>query len=478
MKQEERPQHFDLVILGSGSAAFAAAIKASELGARVAMTESRVVGGTCVNRGCIPSKNLIRAAEIYYSARNQPFDGIELEQKRLDFGRLIAQKDELVERLRYKKYISIAEEDDRITIFTGPARFISPHQVQVGDQILQAEKFLIATGGRTQIPDIEGLSEVGYLTSDLLTSGESMELKELPQSLLILGGGYIAAELGQMFQRFGTQVTLVERGSRLIKSFDEEVAEVLRKVLEEEGVKLVFEANPVKVTQQEGQVRLTLETKGQRQDLVGEKLLLATGVTPNTKDLGLEKVGVELDRQGFVKVNEEMRTTASHMWAAGDVTGAPLATPVGAREGVVAAENILNPKVHKKMDYWAIPRAIFTDPEVASVGLTVQQAKDQGYEVDANCLDLVHVPKAAAIRDVRGLVKMVINKKTRQVLGVHLIAHRGADIIHEAALAVKFKLTVDDLIDLIHVYPTLSEAIRMVAQTFTKDVSKLSCCAE
>jgi mercuric reductase len=472
-------EHFDLVILGSGSAAFAAAIKAAELGARVAMTENRQIGGTCVNRGCIPSKNLIRAAEIYHSGNHQPFSGLSLTQQGVNAEELIAQKDELVERLRHKKYIGIAEENERITVFSGQARFVAKDKIQVGNEILAAPKFLVATGARIRTEvGIEGLSQVDYLTSDLLTSGEPMELKTLPKSWVIIGGGFIACELGQMFRRLGAEVIMLERGSRLISGFDEEVSTSLRKILEEEGIQIIFNAQAVKVMKKNGQTVVTAKVEGRQEDFCGERLLLATGVVPNTEGLALEIPGVELNENGFIKVDDEMRTTAPRVWAAGDVTGPPLATPIGAREGVIAAENIMDECCHKKMDYWAIPRAIFTDPEVASVGLTIEQAKQQGYEVRANCLFLEHVPKAAAIRDTRGLVKMVIDAKTRRILGVHLIAHRGADVIHEAALAVRFKLTVQDIIDTIHVYPTMSEAIRMAAQTFTKDVSKLSCCAE
>ncbi len=472
-------QPFDLVILGSGSAAFAAALKASELGARVAMTENRQVGGTCVNRGCIPSKNLIRAAEIYHSGNHQPFPGLALTQQGVKAEELIAQKDELVEHLRYQKYLNVVKENARLRIFSGQARFVARDKVQVGDTVLLAPKFLVATGARARTEvGIEGLSQVDYLTSDLLTSGEPMELKTLPKSWVIIGGGFIACELGQMFRRLGAKVTLLVRGNRLISGFDGEVAAVLRKVLEEEGVQVVFQARALKAVKRKGQTVVTAKIGERLEDFGAERLLLAAGVVPNTAGLALEVPAVEVNEQGFIKVDDEMHTTAPHVWAAGDVTGPPLATPVGAREGVIAAENLMDERCHKKMDYRVVPRAIFTDPEVASVGLTLEQAQKQGYEALANCLPLEHVPKAAAIRDTRGLVKMVINAKTRHVLGVHLIAPRGADIIHEAALAVKLGLTVEDLIDTLHVYPTMSEAIRMVAQTFTKDITKLSCCAQ
>lgn len=463
---------YDLVILGSGSAAFAAAIKASELGARVVMTEHDVIGGTCVNRGCIPSKNLIAAAELAYKASHSPFDGLSFENPRLDFRRLIAQKDELVKTLRAKKYTDITEGDPNIEIIRGQARFVSPTEVQVNGTPLQGERFIIATGSRPFLPPIPGLEEVGSLTSTT-----AFELETLPRSLIIVGGGYIAMELGQMFQRFGTRVTILERGPRILQGFEEEVSMALRGYLEEEGVEIVTRATVQGVRRQGAEVAVTAEVEGEPREFRAEHLLLATGRVPNTDHLNLERAGVQVDGRGFVKVDAELRTTAEKIWAAGDVKGAPLATPVGAREGVIAAENAIAGK-HIRMDYRAIPRAVFTDPEVASVGLTEAQAEAQGFRCRCRILDLSLVPKAAAIRDTRGLVKMVIDAETGQVLGVHLIAPRGADLIHEAALAVKHRLTYQDLIDLIHVYPTMAEAIRMVAQMFVKDVSKLSCCAE
>ncbi len=455
---------FEVVVLGSGSAAFAVAIKASELGARVAMTEHGTIGGTCVNVGCIPSKNLIQAAELYYAPTYRAFKGLHLRKSQLDFVALIRQKDQLVERLRQKKYIDIAEGDEKIAILKGHARFVSKNQIQIGDQIVEAPMFLIATGSRACIPRFSGIDQVNYLSST-----GAFELKKLPKSMVIIGGGFIALELGQMFHRFGTRVTILERGGHVLSGFDEEVADSIQKILVEEGVGIHTHAMV--------RVEVMAMEQGKPRRFLAEQLLVACGRIPNSDGLGLDKVGVKLDDRGHIQVNGEMHTTADHIWAAGDVTGPPLATPVSAREGVVAAENMLNGS-HLKMDYTAIPRAVFTDPEVAAVGLSAAEASAQGMQIEADCLDLQHVPKAAAIYQTRGLVKMVIEKETKRIVGVQLVANRGADIIHESALAVKYRLTVKDLIETIHVYPTMSEAIRIAAQMFTKDISKLSCCAE
>lgn len=474
----ENKSTFDMVILGSGSAAFAAAIKASEKGAKVVMAERREVGGTCVNRGCVPSKTLIRAAEVYRHAGRHPFRGLRTRQEGLDFAELAGQKDDLVHALRQKKYLDIADAAQGISIIEGNARLLGERAIQVDGQRIEAGKTLIATGARPFIPDVPGLNEVPYLTSDLLSTEPEFDLKELPKSLVIIGGGVIACELGQMFQGLGTPVTILQKAPRLLTGMDEEVSETLCKILNDEGVQTFCDAEVKEVGEDGDGVWVSAAVEGETRKIKAHRLLVAAGVVPNTDGLGLEDLGVEKDPRGFIRVDDRMRTTRLSVWAAGDVTGPPLATPVGAREGVVAAENMLDPNSASRMDYRVIPRAVFTDPEVAAVGLTAQQAKEQGFEVDARCLFLDAVPKAACIRDTRGLVKMVIEKDTRKILGVHLVAHRGADIIHEAALAIRCGLTTRDLIDMIHVYPTMSEAIRMAAQTFEKDVSKLSCCAE
>lgn len=263
----------------------------------------------------------------------------------------------------------------------------------------------------------------------------------------------------------------------MLKDFDDEIAESIQAILREEGMTILTHTRVTAVRRARRQIEVDIARNGRARRLTAEQLLVACGRTPNRDGIGLEHVGVAVDEQGFIRVDDEMRTTAAQIWAAGDVTGPPLATPVGAREGVVAAENMLK-DAHLKMDYAAVPRAVFTDPEVAAVGVTAAEARAQGLHVEAACLDLAHVPKAAATYRTRGLVKMVIESGSQRIVGVQLVASRGADIIHEATLAVQYRLTIRDLIRTIHVYPTMSEAIRMAAQMFVKDVSRLSCCAE
>ncbi len=469
---------YDILILGSGSAAFAAALKARGLGASVAMTERREVGGTCVNRGCVPSKNLIRAAEIFHMAGHHPFSGIKTRQGGVDFASLASKKDDLVKELRQKKYLDLVKNSDGISILKGSSRFRDAHTIEVDGKPVTAEKFLVATGARTFIPPIPGLNSIPFLTSDLLSTEEGFGLRELPQSLIIIGGGVIACELGQMFQRLGSKVTILQRGPRLLTKIDEEIATTLCQILNDEGVESICNVEVQSIEGSPKGVIVTAAVSGKTKIFCASRLLVATGVQPNTEGLGLESVNVSTDPLGFIKTDETMRTTAPNIWSAGDVTGPPFATPIGAREGVIAAENMLDPCCQKRMDYRVIPRTIFTEPEVATVGLTFEEAKKEGFDADVRSLPLTLVPKAACILDTRGVVKMVIEQGTKRILGVHLIAHNGSDIIHEAAVAIRAGWTTDDLIETIHVYPSMAEAIRMVAQTFEKDVSRLSCCAE
>jgi mercuric reductase len=475
-------EQFDLVILGSGSTAFAAALKAAELGKTAAMTESRTLGGTCVNRGCLPSKNLIEAARIVWEARHPRYPGLRPARIDLDFKELARQKDAIVHDYRDRKYSAIVGDSDRIKVYDGHATFLSDHAVSVDGRVLQGGQLLIATGTRPRVPPIEGLDRVSYLTSDLLTSDEPQELFELPGSLVIVGGGYIALELGQMFQRLGSQVTILERSKKILKGYEPEVSWAVTDALCSEGVNLVTGVRVQRVfSDGGGGVIVVGQKNGLEQRFRAERLLLGSGRAPNTDDIGLEKIGVELDEWGFVRVNEELRSSIPHVWAAGDVigrqTGSQLATPIGAHDGGIVAANALGGE-RRTVDHSVSPRTIFTDPQVAVVGLTEAEAIASGYRQWCNTIPMELVPRAGAIRDTRGLAKMVVDADTGRVLGVSLVMRDAGEVIHEAAMGLRFGAAVDDFIDLIHVYPTMAEALKIVAISRYKDPKKLSCCAE
>ena len=479
---------YDLVILGSGSTAFAAALRAAELGKTAVMTEVRTVGGTCVNRGCLPSKNLIEAARLIYDAAHPRYPGLIPTQLSFKFADLIAQKDEIIESYRTQKYVSILDDAERIQLVSGKATLISDHEVVVqssdGIRHLIGEHILIATGSIPTIPDLPGLADTPYLTSDLLSSAGDpweTELRELPRSLIILGGGYIALELGQMFARFGTKVILVTHGMSILTSYEPEITAALTGILRDESLQIITGAQAQSIRRDRGGIALTIHEHAYNRTLIAERLLVATGRRPNTQDIGLDKAGIVVDKQGAVQVNQYLRTNIAHIWAAGDVIGREtenqMATPVGAHDGKIAVHNALSGEPLRAVNHSIIPRAVFTDPQVAVVGLTDEEAQAAGIICECNTIPISVVPRAGAIRDPRGVIKMVLDRESRRVVGVSMLGTNAAEVIHEAAMAMRFKATVDDFIDMIHIYPTMAEALKIVAISFTKDVNKLSCCA-
>lgn len=473
--------NFDLVILGSGSTAFAAAIRAASLGRTAAMTESRALGGTCVNRGCLPSKNLIEAARIVWESRNPRYPGLARAEVGIDFTELVRQKDAVIDEYRGRKYQSIVDDAEKIAVFEGYAQFVDDHAVAVGGRILEGERFLVATGTRPDVPPIAGLDQVAFLTSDLLTWGEDQELKELPRSLVIVGSGYVALELGQMFHRFGVEVTVLARSERLLPREEPEVGPAIVDVLSEEGIQVLTGATVRSVARDGAGVAVLADLGGRSRELRAERLLVATGRRPNTDAIGLGKAGVTTDDAGWIVVDATLKTSASHVYAAGDVIGpythSQLATPVGAHDGRIAAENALEGTEHR-VAHDVIPRTIFTDPQVATVGLTEAEAVARGHRCVCRTVSMAHVPRPGAVRDTRGLVKMVLDERTERVLGVTMVARDAGEVIHEAAMGLRLGATVRDFADLIHVYPTMAEALKIVALAFSTDVAKLSCCAE
>ncbi len=462
-------EKYNLIILGSGAAAFGAAIKAVDLGAKVAMIEKGTIGGTCVNVGCVPSKHLLLVGEINYY-RNHGHTGLDVSTS-LDFAGAINEKRNIVEGLRNGRYINVIDVLG-ITLIEGKAAFISKNEVNVNGKILQADKFVIATGSSPHIIPIEGIDKVDYLTNV-----EAMELPELPGSMIVLGGRALGLEFAQMFSHFGTKVTLLQRSPRIIPEEENIISDYLKTYLEEEDINIQTNVILKSVRKENGNIVVSAMVGGEKREFDAEKLLMSTGRRPNTADLGLEKAGVKVDKNGAIIVNEEMRTTSPNIWAAGDVVGEPMLETVAGKEGAIAGENALANK-GKKIDFSALPHAVFTIPQVASVGLTEKQAEEKGITCRCSTIPMELVPKALLAKDTRGLIKMVIDVKTERILGIHILASLAAEMIHEGVFAVKYDMTIDDIIDTVHVFPTMTEAVKLVAQSFRKDVSKMSCCAE
>lgn len=473
------PEPYDLFILGSGSTAFAAAIKANELGARVAMVERRTLGGTCANRGCLPSKNLIEAARIVWDAAHPRYEGLVPTKIDVDFGALVRQKDDLVRAYRAKKYASVADGIS-VEVLTGDAHLTGPHTITLDGQGVEADRILIATGSSPTIPAIPGLEGVPYLTSDLLDADEAGRLTELPESLVVLGGGYVAVELAQLFARLGCRVTIVAR-STLLRGYEPDLGETLAESLRSEGMEVLTNTRVERVSSDRAAVAVAVETPAAGRILRAARLLVAAGRTPNTRDLDLPSAGVAADGDGFVIVDATLRTGQPHIWAAGDVIGrqhgSQMATPVGARQGRLVAENAFT-DAGRRFDGAVIPRAIFVDPPIGVVGLTEAEVKAQHLPAVTATTRLEYVPRAGAIHRTTGFVMMIASAIDERILGVHVIGESAPEIIHEAAMAMHFRATINDFVELIHVYPTMAEALKIGAQAFSRDVSKLSCCAE
>jgi mercuric reductase len=467
---------YDLIIIGGGAAAFSAAIKANMHGVKTAMIERAMLGGTCVNVGCVPSKNLLGVGEILHSAKHPSYPSVFPCNSNFDFVKTIENKDNLVKGLRKQKYYNVLESLEHVELIEASASFVSPKKVKVnnGEKTLEADKFVIATGSSPSVPRFKGIDNVDYLTNN-----EALSLKMKPSSMIVIGGRALGLEFAQMYSRFGTKVMLLQRSDRIIPDQEPEVAQGLHQYLSEEGVEIVTSVNVQEVWQKNGGSKFVKAlVDGKERVYEGEQLLMATGRRPNTADLHLENAGVKLRNDGAIVVNSEMRTSAPHIWAGGDVVGEPMLETLAAKAGATAAENALTGS-HKKIDLLSVPSAIFTSPQVASVGMTEEQMmKKYGY-CSCRTLLMKDVPKALTVNDTKGLIKMAVDpKKNNRIVGVHILASIAADMIHEAVMAVKYRLTVDDIIDTVHVFPTMSEAIKLVATAFKQDVSKLSCCAE
>lgn len=460
---------FDLLVIGTGGAGMAAAIRGAELGARVGIAEAGTVGGTCVNVGCIPSKNLIAGAARLHTAR-EGFPGISPAEPRLDWQRVIGQKTDLVDELRQAKYLDVLEAYPEITLLRGRARLLGGGHVAVGGAEYRAGKVVIATGASPWSPSIPGLEE-----AEPLTSTTAMELEALPESMIVLGGGFVGVELGQTFARFGTRVTILKRSDRIAKGEDPEISEALRRYLEAEGLEIRTGVEVERIEKDGRDVVVHARQDGRQILLRAERILVATGRRANTADMGLEDVGVELDGRGFVKTDSALRTTDADIYAAGDVAGGPAFVYTAARDGRTAVENALT-DAERETDA-VVPRVMFTDPQIAAVGMTEAEAREAGHSVEVRRLDLENVPRALVEHDTRGFIKVVAEAESGRVLGVHAVAPHAGELMGEAALAIRFGLTVRDLAETLHPYLTWGEGVKLAAQTFTKDVAKLSCCA-
>jgi len=458
---------YDLAIIGSGGAGFAAAIAATTRGLRVVMVERATLGGTCVNVGCIPSKALLAAAEARQVGSEDRFPGIATTAGPTDMATLIAGKSELVGMLRKEKYEDLAV-DYGWEVRRGDARFVDGPVLDVDGERIDAAHYLVATGATPWVPPLPGLAETGYLTSTT-----ALELDELPGSVIVVGGNYVGLELGQTLARLGSSVTLIEALDRLAPGEEPELSEVIAGVLADEGVDIWTSAALAGVSREDGKV---LARVADGREVRADAILMATGRRPATAGLGLEAVGVETGRAGEVVVDDGLRSTNPRIWAAGDVTGAAQFVYVAGAHGTMVVDNAFG-DAGRRVDYSHLPRVTFTSPNLASVGLTDAQVADAGIECTCRVLPLAYVPRAIVNRDTRGVVKIVAEAGTGRVLGIHLAAANAGDAVLAATYALEAGMTVDQIASTWAPYLTMAEGIKLAAQSFRTDVAKLSCCA-
>ena len=460
-----------VAIIGTGSGAFAAAIKAVEQGAQVTIIEGAdIIGGTCVNVGCVPSKIMIRGAHIAYIQSHHVFDGIPLNTPKIDRRSMLLQQQQLVEQLRYAKYESILESTPGINLLRGMARFKDARTLLVtkadgSEHEVKADRILLAVGARPAIPGIKGLADIPFWTST-----EALVAEDIPDHLVVLGGSVVALELAQAFRHLGSAVTVMARSTLLSKE-DPHIGEGLKTVFENEGIVIKLHTVPHAVSH-DGRGFAVNTAKG---EVRCDQLLVATGRQSNADTLALENAGVETTKAGNIVIDNHMRTSVEHIYAAGDCTSQPQYVYVAAAAGTRAARNMTGDDV--AIDLSSMPAVVFTDPQVATVGLSEQQAKDQGLDVESRTLDVENVPRALANMDTRGFIKLVAEKESGRILGCQVLAHEGGEIIQTAALAIRNRMSFHDLADQLFPYLTMVEGLKLCAQTFNRDIKQLSCCA-
>ncbi len=457
---------YDLIILGGGSAGFSAALRAVEFGAKVLIIEENVIGGTCVNRGCIPSKYLLYASEMAGTDNMKNIKGIEVKTS-FNIKKIMQQKKSIIEKLRKEKYENLLEFYKNIDYISGKGKFVE-HGIKVNDKVYTADKYIIATGSSTSFPDLnlKGLK--------LFDVDDVLNIKKIPESIGIIGGGYIALETAEILSNFGSKVTIILRGERILrKLLDPDISQAIEDYLQNKRIKIIRNAKLSNIYENNKKT-VELIRNNETQTLSFDEILIATGRKPNI-DLDLEKMSINFNENGII-FDDNLRTTNPDVYVAGDVTNKKMLVTVAAKQGTIAADNALFGK-NTTINYDLVPYAIYINPQISGVGLTENEAKRRNIKYDVKTLNISILPKANTMNMTYGLVKMLIDEN-ENIIGFHGFAPYIAEYVTEATIAIKFGLKLSDLIDTVHPYPTMSESIKLLAQSFYKDVTKLSCCAE
>ena len=449
---------YDAIVIGSGQGGNPLAYALADLGQTVALVEEGPLGGTCINTGCTPTKTMVASAQVAYYARNGARWGVRTGDVSVDLSTVVARKNKIVESARsgHEKRV---RDRKTMRLYRAHGRFTGPHSLRAGDDLLESERIFIDTGTRSGIPPLDGLDGVTYLTNASI-----MELSAVPEHLLIVGGGYVGLEFGQMFRRFGSAVTVVHRLPLLLAREDEDVADELRKVLEAEGIRFLLNSHPVRVRHEAGQIRMTVETaatgdpgaKTQTETLAGSHLLIATGRRPNTETLGLDQAGIETDDHGYVKVNDRLETSVPGVWAIGDVKGGPAFTHISYNDYQIIYGNLVEQKNLSIKDR-IVPYAVFTDPQLGRVGITEKQARDAGRKLKIGKIAMTQVSRALERDETAGLMKLIVDAQTDKVLGAAILSSEGGEVVQILSMLMLADQPYTLLKGAIYIHPTMAE---------------------
>lgn len=441
---------YDAIIIGSGQAGNPLSYRLADIGWQVALIEKGNVGGTCINTGCTPTKTMVHRAQITHYARNASRWGVRAENVTADLATIVAQKNNVVASFRggIQKKIGL---HPNMHLYQGQARFANAHQVQVGEVLLESEKIFIDTGGRPNIPDIPGIDAAGVLTNESL-----MELTALPEHLIILGGGYIGLEFGQMFRRFGSRVTIIHNQAQIVPREDPEISAELQKILEGEGIEFHLNAHATRVVKANGFVRVSVTVAHEPFTISGSHLLAAVGRRPNTEDLGLDKAGVETDKFGFIRVNSRLETNIPGIWALGDVKGGPAFTHISYNDFQIVDGNLTQGK-NLSIENRIVPYCVFTDPQLGGVGMTEKEARAAGRKLKIGTIPMSYVARAIERDETAGMMKVIVDAANDRILGAAILGSEGGELVQTLYILMLGNLPYTLLKGAVYIHPTLTE---------------------
>lgn len=441
---------YDAIIIGSGQAGNPLSHQLADLGWTVALIEKSHLGGTCINTGCTPTKTMVHRAQVAHYARHAARWGVQSEQVSVDLARIVLQKDQIVQSFRDGQQRQV-DRRPNLRLYRGQARFVGPHQIKVGEDLLESEKIFIDTGARPLIPSIPGLDTVDYLTNERI-----MELTQLPVHLIILGGGYVGLEFAQMFQRFGSRVTIIHHSEQILPREDPEVAAELQKALAAEGIDFLLNTRTTAVEKKDGSIILAIEGSHGLSTVTGSNLLVATGRLPNSDDLGVDEAGIEIDKKGFIKVNGRLETNVPGIWALGDVKGGPAFTHISYNDFQIVYGNLVEGRT-LSVDNRIVPYCVFTDPQLGRVGMTEKEARVKGYKLKVGKIPMTNVARALEHDETAGLMKIVVDAMTDHILGASILSSEGGELVQILGTLMLSNQPYTLLKGAVFIHPTLAE---------------------